>query len=1646
MHKYDSDFNYQMECKCWIFIISFLIASPLTLNILLSSTLLSHISSFADIFVDVHFMLFYTAVFNAIQSCLLRLLAGYRTDRAWVRTEDIDIGHYVAIRNEYDRLERKFRWFRRVEGTFSPPRNSAPGASQSGAGSTLFGDDDNPLHPPSLRTSLRKAFRDLAFRVRHPRHHRRMNALLVPIRFHELRAHFIESNELSDRFKVSHYLKRSLTSVLLDFVHIHSAAWIMLMATANLMYFLSGMLLSVAKDIGEVSEFLTFTFVALMVAFICLAFVLYFKMRRVFSQILRMKLTVLDEDMGRVSFNTGVRVSTRRSVDQKTLFWWGNPEAIIVATQYMQFGYALGLAMIFTYYKEFEKYQKHLATFLLMAVVVSYLIFLHLLSKIIPWYTLCTSMGQLVNEEMLNETKAKLRLGEEIRKKESLEEERKAEEVRKNLEASRRAAEAKKLAEEARQKTNVSAENRAEFSSSARNAPSLANILKPNVSKLPSIPALGRSEEKKGNVLSLFRNKSSDALEGTSSRSSELDGTDRSRGSAFMKLITNRSSDALDATADIIRSGHARKKSVSDGVQFMGKISIDEEDHLLSHSGSSSPTKNVRLSSAAAQQLDSADEGGLRVVESMFDAEPKPSLNGSLEQLDRPVHSSGRRQRRMKSLSDGIGLMRAMNSAPPSADEKVSAFIAENAKFQPERPLALPQERHSESFSSLAEGPAPPGRRMSPRSSPRMSPRSSPSLAMLSINETEVTMGENPVPPKLAPDPMRLSASQEERKQRRRRMKTQSEGVATMRSSMGTPLDSVNEREPLSELTAMAQMSSKELRKVRRQSRPRPSRERSASEGVAFMRGGIAGASETESKVSSDDIMVGKTGNNPINGDNARPMSVRGISSPTLGREARKQRRRLTKTQSEGVAHMRANLPALSQKSAGQQDKLSSLTGFAQLSVKDLPEIPEYSNGIKSQRRPRKKSASGGVSSMRAFVTGDRTSPTEMKVPSAGKKLADTEKSVKIGQSEEEREAVLVSEAPAKAKVTFCLESSKPPCLDTITSIDSAASDDGESDIEDVPEAQLNEIEINSRQTLRDRGDAAAAFFQGHQYRIISFLFGPIACFFFVARVEIFNIYDGVFIDQTGVWKKMLVPSFWIELGLYCAMIVEMLTVLIVFLGGNARKSGTAQSCAAAVWGIVINIVCLSLLVVAEIKRCCPYNDNVFARLLGPSPSESYYDDPAAEEVECCPDFGSRRYGGLGNIEPLTCLIALSPLRFIVAQYVVKLLRCGQSHSELKHSEEHHGHHHGPDPTSTARALWLSAIGMHSDIAKSFGPFSGELLRAMLGIYSHEIIHAKENTPLTGDRYITDALNNEDTEQNSSKHHRRENSMDITSEESSREPLSQSFDFGATFSEFAYPRSRLIRRMRRCERRLTPLLDEWMLVDVVLTSHELILFDVSIDPDDALDSSIKHDASGHTNGGKGLQLCDVARGRKIVSQFNLDEVNFVDIEHREAIPNDISAIFDGLEGRDIESNDDALRESWQGASILMGDYDAEVMSKRWGHVDEDRLKIRFKYNTLFLRFMVDLKEMEHNRKALMDDPDLMHHVGKQTKLWCSTIARLRGAMNLKQDLPHFGDGGTGEIEDFIEMCPREEDSGHRITRTTIRKKLHRRISSLGGDN
>jgi hypothetical protein len=254
----------------------------------------------------------------------------------------------------------------------------------------------------------------------------------------------------------------------------------------------------------------------------------------------------------------------------------------------------------------------------------------------------------------------------------------------------------------------------------------------------------------------------------------------------------------------------------------------------------------------------------------------------------------------------------------------------------------------------------------------------------------------------------------------------------------------------------------------------------------------------------------------------------------------------------------------------------------------------------------------------------------------------------------------------------------------------------------------------------------------------------------------------------------------------------------------------------------------------------------------------------------------------------------------------------------------------------------------------------------------------------TGDVLRPDV--NNDVSDNESCQHEGNESDQITFDTSSlglmgspTTPTISRNDFGVTFE---YPKARLVRRMRRCEMRLLPLMgSEWNVVDVVLTSHELVLFDVT---NATVDLGL---LPSSTDGHKGLYLSDVAKGRKIVSQFTLDEIDFLDIEHRAPIPRGES------ERDDVEATQNySLLEHWQGGNGSCEDYEVDAMNIRWSHVAEDRIKIHFKYSTLFLRFMADLKEMEHRSKAsnTLDDSGLTVHVGAEAKVWCRTIARYVG--------------------------------------------------------
>ena len=351
-------------------------------------------------------------------------------------------------------------------------------------------------------------------------------------------------------------------------------------------------------------------------------------------------------------------------------------------------------------------------------------------------------------------------------------------------------------------------------------------------------------------------------------------------------------------------------------------------------------------------------------------------------------------------------------------------------------------------------------------------------------------------------------------------------------------------------------------------------------------------------------------------------------------------------------------------------------------------------------------------------------------------------------------------------------------------------------------------------------------------------------------------------------------------------------------------------------------------------------------------------------------------YGGLGEIEPFTSLIMLYPMRFLCAWYIFVMFGndAEKYQDKAKHNSAHHVHL--KIDLDKLRDMWLTAIGVHSEVAGKFGMFSGEMLQSMLGIYPEKSTDADKELEIS----VLDDQTSGDN--NRVENQRRQKQVSSSQELFNRikssynsstysavqlKSCANRTDDCVTFDEFSYPTARLIRRMRRCEWILLPLLDEWMVVDAVLTSHELILFSV---PDDTEDLSLApdHTVSGLSNGGEGMYLCDVAKGRSIVSQFSVDKITGVDIEHRVAVAQrDVT-------GCDAEVNHTGnLLEYWQGGGISCDGYEVSSMNERWGYVNEDRLKIRFKHQTLFLRFMVDLKQTDHVVGA---------------KLWYSTIARL----------------------------------------------------------
>lgn len=655
----------------------------------------------------------------------------------------------------------------------------------------------------------------------------------------------------------------------------------------------------------------------------------------------------------------------------------------------------------------------------------------------------------------------------------------------------------------------------------------------------------------------------------------------------------------------------------------------------------------------------------------------------------------------------------------------------------------------------------------------------------------------------------------------------------------------------------------------------------------------------------------------------------------------------------------------------------------------------------------------------------------------------------------------------------------------------------GYSDVNDVPQVDrtlaLKELEHHEafKITFRER---LYDYFVSRRYVVISNIFGTMIAFFFVGqRVESFLHSEGIANERFTHFDFAHDYIFWLLFMWLGFFLIGDLLIMYTFqsfavLNNNKER----QILLSGLLDLVLSGTCLAVFCVAEGERCCnPANDRFledYGKADDDYGSESAYYN---EKAECsCPAFGTRQYGGLGTIEPYVSLIAIRVFRFWLAKRIVlyidskggwdkntnQILRNeslrfdpldifgkserhgGRSHGHDDHSSHGHGHGHGEG--MSAAELWEEAVANYPEIVAKYGQFSGELLRAMLGLHvdcesSHtskqeQHHHREENgTKVVAHDQQKDnmetvlqpqsvgqsipAAGRFDVHTMGEANHK-PSTTDLMRTSSIRKPLVRTSSVGqidTLDSLFASPNARLVRSMRRCDRKFIPFLNKWSVVDVALTRYEMVYFDaVDVDGEAALDAAgdSARQAVMTTKGGKGLRLCDVAAGRRIVGHLHFSEIDSVHVERR--MPHDITCDGDECPDSEVEKT-----EFWKYVSGRSKDTNLR-RGEEWRGIKQDRLKIHTIHgHALYLRFYSDLEDAENHAARLSAEDEVSGYLFKNNAFqWAQTIGRFCGPSQLKQSLPHFGDDTSEELRDFLIV-----DNG------TETQKGHRRVRSGGSD-
>jgi hypothetical protein len=349
------------------------------------------------------------------------------------------------------------------------------------------------------------------------------------------------------------------------------------------------------------------------------------------------------------------------------------------------------------------------------------------------------------------------------------------------------------------------------------------------------------------------------------------------------------------------------------------------------------------------------------------------------------------------------------------------------------------------------------------------------------------------------------------------------------------------------------------------------------------------------------------------------------------------------------------------------------------LTTKDDSEVLRQGRAERRSNRRKTLSASGDIKMMRtASVREDVRRQSGRFDSKLSKSQPDKQMSNSFANVEVERRlgtsssridlrecgsksSVLVSDSNLSIRemsepiATMTIEKSKISHDAEETRTDAYSDDDEHSDADDLPDVQEEDKIRKSMPPTPKRTlfESARDYFRGRRYKVVSSLFGTMICFFFVGmRLEAVMIETGVINDSENTWNLAASVSFWIEFLLLTCFILGDFFILYLFRHEKSVNNRDRRVFVTAIIDLCICAGCWGFLVGAQVQRCCDKDEK---RLLGGSTTTDEkhgYETP----IECCPAFGERLYGGFGDIEMFTSLVALRALRFWAGKRVVRIV------------------------------------------------------------------------------------------------------------------------------------------------------------------------------------------------------------------------------------------------------------------------------------------------------------------------------------------------------------------------------------------------------